>query len=80
MKASLEQMLKDRPWLLADGAMGTRMFALGLEAGEAPERWNLEQPERVLSVHRGFVNAGADIILTNSFGGKPPAPETTQKA
>ena len=69
MKASLEQLLKDRPWLLADGAMGTRMFALGLEAGEAPERWNLEQPEKVLSVHRGFVDAGADIILTNSFGG-----------
>ena len=49
--------------------MGTRMFALGLEAGEAPERWNLEQPEKVLSVHRDFVDAGADIILTNSFGG-----------
>ncbi|HEX6572458.1 MAG TPA: betaine--homocysteine S-methyltransferase [Steroidobacteraceae bacterium] len=55
--------------LLADGATGTSLFAMGLASGDAPELWNLEHPERVRDLHRGFVDAGADIILTNSFGG-----------
>jgi 5-methyltetrahydrofolate--homocysteine methyltransferase len=55
--------------LIADGAMGTSLFALGLETGASPELWNLEQPERVRAVHRSFVDAGSDLILTNSFGG-----------
>lgn len=58
----------DRP-LLADGAMGTSLFALGLMSGDSPERWNLTAPERVRAVHDGYVTAGCDIILTNSFGG-----------
>ena len=55
--------------LLADGATGTNLFAMGLEAGEAPELWNDTAPEKITSLHRSFVEAGADIILTNSFGG-----------
>jgi len=55
--------------LLADGAMGTSLFALGLISGESPERWNLEAPERVAEVHQSYVEAGSDIILTNTFGG-----------
>ncbi len=55
--------------LLADGAMGTSLFALGLISGESPERWNLDAPERVRAVHQNYVEAGSDIILTNSFGG-----------
>ena len=55
--------------MLADGATGTNYFALGLETGDAPELWNIDHPEQVREVHRGFVEAGADIILTNSFGG-----------
>jgi len=55
--------------LLADGATGTNLFAMGLTSGDAPEMWNLEHPDRVRALHQGFVDAGADIILTNSFGG-----------
>ena len=62
-------MLAARPVLLADGGMGTGLFALGLSTGDSPELWNLLHPERVAAVHRGFVEAGSDIILTNSFGG-----------
>jgi 5-methyltetrahydrofolate--homocysteine methyltransferase len=55
--------------LLADGATGTNLFAMGLESGEAPELWNEAHPDRIRALHKGFVDAGADIILTNSFGG-----------
>jgi 5-methyltetrahydrofolate--homocysteine methyltransferase len=65
----LAELLKTKPMLLADGATGTNLFAMGLTSGDAPELWNLEHPERVRNLHQGFVDAGADIILTNSFGG-----------
>jgi methionine synthase I (cobalamin-dependent) len=55
--------------LLADGAMGTMLQAAGLEKGHAPEEFNLTNPEKVLAVHRGYVEAGSEIILTNTFGG-----------
>ncbi len=58
-----------RAVLLADGATGTNLFAEGLEAGEAPEVWNFEHPVKIATHHQRFVDAGADIILTNSFGG-----------
>jgi methionine synthase I (cobalamin-dependent) len=61
--------LNTRPWLLADGATGTNYFQMGLVSGDAPEIWNFEFPERVRSLHRRFIEAGADIILTNTFGG-----------
>jgi 5-methyltetrahydrofolate--homocysteine methyltransferase len=60
--------LAEREVLLADGAMGTNLFLLGLANGAPGELWNVEAPERVRSVHRGFVDAGSDIILTNTFG------------
>jgi 5-methyltetrahydrofolate--homocysteine methyltransferase len=66
---SFTEALATRPWLLADGATGTNYFQMGLESGDAPEMWNLEHPERVRSLHRRFIEAGADIVLTNSFGG-----------
>jgi methionine synthase I (cobalamin-dependent) len=55
--------------ILADGAMGTMLQAAGLEKGHAPEEWNLAHPERILAVHRGYIAAGSEMILTNSFGG-----------
>jgi methionine synthase I (cobalamin-dependent) len=55
--------------ILADGAMGTMLQAAGLEKGHAPEELNLTDADKVLSVHRGYVEAGSEIILTNSFGG-----------
>ena len=69
MSDRLARLLDARPWLLADGATGTNYFAAGLETGDAPELWNLEHPERVGALHEAFLEAGADIILTNTFGG-----------
>jgi 5-methyltetrahydrofolate--homocysteine methyltransferase len=64
----IDEILETAEWLLADGATGTNLFAKGLVAGEAPEVWNFEHPDRVQALHRDFVDAGSDIILTNSFG------------
>jgi 5-methyltetrahydrofolate--homocysteine methyltransferase len=65
----LSKLLAQRPWLLADGATGSNLFAVGLLSGDSPELWNATHPERVAALARSFVAAGADIILTNSFGG-----------
>ncbi|NLO86322.1 MAG: dihydropteroate synthase [Clostridiales bacterium] len=51
-----------------DGGMGTLLQAMGLKGGERPERWNIEHPERIKGVHLSYLNAGADIVTTNSFG------------
>ena len=69
MADPLHELLAERGVLLADGATGTNLFALGLAVGEAPEVWNLEQPERVKAHYQTFVDAGSDVFLTNSFGG-----------
>lgn len=65
---TLAELLADRPVLLADGATGTNLFDMGLTSGDAPDLWNLEKPDNVRKLHRGFVDAGSDIILTNTFG------------
>lgn len=61
------RLAEGRP-LLADGATGTNLFDMGLMSGDAPELWNVDEPDKVRALHRGFVEAGADIILTNTFG------------
>ncbi len=66
---TLQAMLDKRPWLLADGATGTNLFHMGLMSGDSPEIWNEEHPERIQKLYQRFVDAGADIILTNTFGG-----------
>ena len=63
------KILQDKDHILADGATGTNLFAMGLEAGDPPETWNLDYKERIRSLHQGFVDAGSDLFLTNSFGG-----------
>ena len=55
-------------YVVADGAMGTQLFARGLISGDAPERSNLEWPETIREIHQGHVQAGAEVLLTNSFG------------
>src|ERR1700737_3739275 len=69
MTDRLTSLLAERPWLLADGATGSNLFDSGLRSGDAPELWNADHPERIAQLHRAFVDAGADIILTNTFGG-----------
>ncbi len=66
--ASLHELLSTKHVLLADGATGTNLFDAGLTAGDAPDLWNVERPEAVKALYQSFVEAGADIILTNTFG------------
>jgi 5-methyltetrahydrofolate--homocysteine methyltransferase len=68
VRSSLTDLLASRDVLLADGATGTNYFDLGLASGDPPELWNVERPENVALLHQRFVDAGADIILTNTFG------------
>ncbi len=67
--STYERLLDERGVLVADGAMGTTLFSLGLEGGGCPEMLNVEQPDLIEKVHRRFIEAGADVILTNTFGG-----------
>ena len=55
--------------LILDGAMGTMLQERGLQPGQSPEELNLTMPEVVASVHHDYIQAGADIIITNTFGG-----------
>lgn len=69
MSDVLARLLSSRDWLLADGATGTNLFNMGLEAGEPPEMWNADHPDRIRALYAGAVDAGSDLFLTNSFGG-----------
>jgi 5-methyltetrahydrofolate--homocysteine methyltransferase len=55
--------------LVGDGAMGTQLMLAGLESGACGEAWNLTHPDRVLAIQRRYAEAGADCIITNTFGG-----------
>jgi len=63
-------LIKERT-LLCDGAMGTMLQEAGIPSGTCPELLNVEDPETIRSVHRAYIQAGADIIETNTFGGNP---------
>lgn len=66
---NLQTLLEIPGPIIADGGMGTLLMSMGLAHGEPPELWNVNYPDRIRSVHRGYIEAGAQIILTNSFGG-----------
>ncbi|HQE93002.1 MAG TPA: homocysteine S-methyltransferase family protein [Anaerolineae bacterium] len=63
--------LNEKSILIADGATGTMLQKAGLAPGAAPERWNLENPAAICALYRAYIDAGADMILTNTFGGTP---------
>jgi 5-methyltetrahydrofolate--homocysteine methyltransferase len=63
------RLLENRGVLVADGGMGTLLMGRGIDPDHAPELWNVEHPEQIAGIHRAYVGAGADIILTNTFGG-----------
>ena len=69
MKTSLQELLMTDGPIIADGGMGTMLFSAGLPRGDAPELWNVERPDVVRRIHAGYIAAGAQIILTNTFGG-----------
>lgn len=68
MGKSLLERLQERP-LVTDGAMGTMLQAAGLKSGECGEEWNVTHRADVQAIHRAYLEAGSDIILTNTFGG-----------
>lgn len=63
------KLMEEKSSLVVDGAMGTSLFKKGLETGDCPELLNRDNAGIIKEVHTDFINAGADIILTNSFGG-----------
>ncbi len=68
MKPLLHEIIRERR-LVGDGAMGTQLMLAGLEQGNCGEAWNLSHPDRVLAIQRRYAEAGADCILSNTFGG-----------
>ena len=60
-----------RGFLFFDGGMGTLLQERGLLPGEAPEKWNLTNPDIITSIHRAYFEAGANVITTNTFGANP---------
>ena len=69
MKSTIAETVKSGKILVSDGAWGTFLYQKGLQAGECPELWNITHPDAVREIARSYVNAGADMIETNSFGG-----------
>ncbi|HVU26679.1 MAG TPA: homocysteine S-methyltransferase family protein [Verrucomicrobiae bacterium] len=68
MKKALHEIALERR-LVCDGAMGTQLMLAGLENGACGELWNLTHPEKVLAIQKYYADAGADCIITNTFGG-----------
>lgn len=69
MSNKLFKLLKEKDVLLLDGATGTNLFAMGLQSGDSPEFWNADHPDRIAKHYRSFIDAGSDVVLTNTFGG-----------
>ncbi|WP_103173057.1 betaine--homocysteine S-methyltransferase [Paracoccus sp. SY] len=69
MPDPLSQLLASRDWIMADGATGTNLFNMGLPSNVAPELWNADRPDAVRRLYQDAVDAGADLFLTNTFGG-----------
>lgn len=70
--SALTDRLDARPYLVFDGAMGTMLQAAGIEPGGAGELWNVENAEAVEAIHTAYLEAGANIVTTNTFGGSRP--------
>ena len=69
MRPSLSETLASGPRVIVgDGAMGTELQRAGLEVGACGDEWNLSHPDRVAAIQRAYVDAGSEIILTNTFG------------
>jgi 5-methyltetrahydrofolate--homocysteine methyltransferase len=68
MRTTLGELLSRPGPILADGAMGTLLLQAGLQPAEAPEAWSADRPSEIASIHRSYIQAGAQIVLTNTFG------------
>lgn len=66
---TIQSILEKSGYVTTDGAMGTVLFSSGLDQGDPPELWNVDHPDRVAAVHQAYYDAGAQVMLTNTFGG-----------
>ena len=64
----MTDILNKDTFLILDGGMGTMLQAMGLPLGGIPELWNLEAPEKITAIHKQYVDAGSDVVDTNTFG------------
>ena len=60
--------IDEKQILVSDGAWGTELIKMGFQSGSCPELWNLEKPSEIFSIAKSYIDAGSDIISTNSFG------------
>jgi len=65
----INDLVKQGKILVSDGAWGTFLHAKGLKPGQCPELWNIEHPDEVFDIAKSYIDAGADMVETNSFGG-----------
>ena len=68
MVRDFRELLK-KDYVIFDGAMGTMLQAAGMKMGETPEMHNITHPELLVSIHEQYLNAGADVVYANTFGG-----------
>ncbi|MCF7958591.1 MAG: homocysteine S-methyltransferase family protein [Phycisphaerae bacterium] len=68
-RPQITETVKNGKTLLSDGAWGTFLHKSGLQPGECPELWNMDKPQAVLDIAQSYIDAGSDMIETNSFGG-----------
>ena len=68
---SLLEAINNGKILVSDGAWGTFLHQRGLQPGECPELWNITHRSDVYEIAKSYIDAGADMVLTNSFGGSP---------
>jgi methionine synthase I (cobalamin-dependent) len=69
MTEDIATWLEEQPWIMLDGAMGSLLIAAGIPQGTASELWNAERPDEIAAIYQAYIDAGAQIFLTNSFGG-----------
>jgi len=69
MPRDLIKLLESNPFLIGDGAMGTMLQMKGLTGGGAPELWNVQRPDIIKEIYQSYVDAGSQVIETNTFGG-----------
>ncbi|MBV9279779.1 MAG: homocysteine S-methyltransferase family protein, partial [Chloroflexi bacterium] len=69
MDHPFRQRLRDTKVIVADGAMGTELYARGVDYDQCVDAQNLARPDLVEQVHREYIQAGAELIETNTFGG-----------
>lgn len=68
MSKDFRKLLRERDYIVFDGAMGTMLQAAGMKMGEIPEMLNITSPKLLVSIHEKYLNAGADVIYANTFG------------